>query len=103
MSLPDVQTNGAVQTLVSQKAAAEAALQEERQRHTDEYPSVREAAAKIQTLDSQIGALAQNIKRSFHGRYAAAAQQERQLAGSVAALRNAAMAERERSVGYNSL
>lgn len=103
MSLPDVQTNGAVQTLVSQKAAAEAALQEERQRHTDEYPSVREAAAKIRTLDGQIGALAQNIKNSFYGRYAAAAQQERQLAGSVAGLRSAAMAERERSVGYNSL
>lgn len=103
MSLPDVQTNGAVQTLVSQKAAAEAALQEERQRHTEQYPSVREAAAKIATLDRQIGALAQNIKNSFYGRYAAAAQQERQLAGSVAGLRNAAMAERERSVSYNSL
>ncbi|MEO6360337.1 MAG: polysaccharide biosynthesis tyrosine autokinase [Sphingomicrobium sp.] len=103
MSLPDVQTNGAVQTLVAQKAAAEAALQQERQRHTDAYPSVREAAAKIQTLNSQIGSVAQNIKNSFYGRYAAATQQERQLAGNVAGLRNAAMAERERSVGYNSL
>lgn len=103
MSLPDVQTNGAVQQLVTQRAQAEAALQEERRRHTDEYPAIKEMVAKIQTLDSQIGALSQNIKNSYYGKYAAAAQQERQLAGSVSGLRNAAMAERERSVRYNRL
>ena len=102
-SLPEVQTNGAVQQLVTQKAQAQAALQEERSRHTDEYPAIQEAVAKIQTLDGQIGMLSQNIKNSFYGKYAAAAQQERQLAGSVASLRGAAMAERERSVRYNSL
>ena len=46
MSLPEVQSNNAVQNLVAQKAQFQAALEEERQRHTDEYPSVRETAAK---------------------------------------------------------
>lgn len=101
--LPDVQSNDAIQNLVAQKAALQAALEEERQRHTDEYPSVQETAAKIRELDGQIASFASNIKSSFRGRYAAAAQQEAQMAGTVAALRGAAMAERERGVGFNSL
>jgi capsular exopolysaccharide synthesis family protein len=103
MSLPEVQDNRAVQELVAQRAQAEATLQEERERHTDAYPSVREAAAKIRELDGQIAAVAANIKSSFAGRYRAAAQQERQMASTVGSLRGAAMSERERSVGYNSL
>ena len=103
LTLPEVQSNKAVQDLVSQKAQLQAALQEERQRHTEEYPSVRETSAKIAELDNQIGAFASRIKASFQGRYTAAAQQERQMAGTVAGLRGAAMAERERGVGFNSL
>jgi len=103
LSLPEVQTNKAVQDLVSQKAQLQAALQEERQRHTDEYPSVRETAAKIAELNGQIGGFAARIKASFRGRYAAAAQQERQMASTVAGMRASAMSERERGVGFNSL
>lgn len=103
MSLPEVQSNSAVENLVAQRAQLQAALEEERQRHTDEYPSVREAAAKIRELDGQIANFASRIKSSFRGRYVAAAQQERQMAGTVAGLKGAAMAERERGVGYNTL
>ena len=103
MSLPEVQGNNAVQDLVSQRAQLQAALQEERQRHTEEYPSVRETAAKIAELDGQISNFASRIKSSFRGRYVAAAQQEQQMAGTVAGLRGAAMSERERGVGFNSL
>ena len=103
MTLPEVQSNKAVQDLVSQRAQLQAALEQERQRHTDEYPSVRANIAQIAELDGQIGAFASRIKSSFQGRYAAAAQQERQMAGTVAGMRGAAMAERERGVGFNSL
>ncbi|MFC7536045.1 GumC family protein [Sphingomonas sp. GCM10030256] len=103
LSLPEVQGNKAVQDLVSQRAQLLAALQEERERHTEEHPGVKGAAAKIAELDGQIGAFASRIKASFQGRYIAAAQQERQIAGTVAGLRGAAMSERERGVGFNSL
>ena len=103
MTLPEVQENRAIQDLVAQRAQAQAALQEERQRHTDNYPTVQEAAAKIGELDGQIAGVAGNIKSSFRGRYIAAAQQERQLSGKVSQVQGSAMAERERSVGYNSL
>ncbi len=101
--LPEVQNNAAIQDLASQKAQLEAKLQEDRQRYTEDYPTVGEAAARIQQLDDTIASLADNIKASFRGRYVAAAQQERQLASTVGQLRGAAMSERERSVGFNSL
>jgi polysaccharide biosynthesis transport protein len=103
LSLPEVQSNSAIANLVAQKAQLQAALEEERQRHTEEYPSVRETAAKIRELDGQIAGFASRIKSSFRGRYVAAAQQEAQMAGTVAGLKGAAMSERERAVGYNSL
>lgn len=103
MYLPEVQANGAVQDLLAKKAQAQADLNEERQRHTDEYPSVREAQAKINELDGQVGAIAGSIKSTYLGRYLAASQQEAQMRSTVGALRGSAMAERERSVGYNSL
>ena len=103
MLLPDVQNNAAIQNLASQKAQLEAQLQEQRQRYTENYPTVRETAARIQQLDGAIGTLANNVKASFRGRYLAAAQQEQQLKSTVAGLRGAAMAERERAVGFNTL
>lgn len=103
MLLPEVQNNEAIQSLASQKAQLEAELQKDRQRYTDNYPTVRETAARIQQLDGAIAALANNVKASFRGRYQAAAQQEQQLRSTVAGLRGAAMAERERAVGFNTL
>lgn len=103
LAIPEVQSNNAIQNLVAQRAQLEAALEEDRSRHTDEYPSVKETAAKIQELDGQIQSFASSIKSSFYGQYLAAAQQERQMQSTVAGLRGAAMSERERSVGYNSL
>jgi capsular exopolysaccharide synthesis family protein len=101
--LPDVQNNAAIQNLTSQKAQLEAQLQEARQRYTENYPTVRETAARIQQLDGAIASLANNVKASFRGRYLAAAQQEQQLRSTVSGLRGAAMAERERAVGFNTL
>lgn len=103
MLLPDVQNNEAIQSLTSQKAQLEAKLNEDRQRYTENYPTVRETAARIRQLDGAIASLANNVKASFRGRYQAAAQQEQQLRSTVAGLRGAAMAERERAVGFNTL
>ena len=103
LSIPEVQSNNAVQDLVAQRAQLQAALEEGRARYTDNYPSVKENAAKIRELDMQIAGVASAIKSSVRGQYVAAARQEQQMAGTVSQLRGAAMSERERSVGYNSL
>jgi len=103
MSLPDVQSNQAIQTLVSQRAQAVASLEEERQRHTENYPSVREGEAKVKELDGQIATFSQSIKSAYYGRYVAAAQQQHQLLNTVGSLKGAAMSERERAVGFDAL
>lgn len=103
MLLPDVQSNQAIQNLVSQRAEAEASLKEERQHHTENYPSVREAEAKINELDGQIAGFAASIKSAYFGRYLAAAKQEQQLTSTVGSLKGAAMSERERAVRFNAL
>lgn len=102
LSLPEVQNNDVIQGLQAQKVELQAALEAERQRHTDDYPSAREAAAKIRELDARIAGLAANVKASLHGQFVAASKQERELGQVVDRLRGAAMAERERSVVYNS-
>lgn len=103
LTIPEVEGNQAVQNLIAQRAQLQAALEEGRARYTDNYPTVRETAAKIRELDTQIGSVASNIKSSVQGQYVAAARQEQQMASTVANMRGAAMSERERSVGFNSL
>jgi capsular exopolysaccharide synthesis family protein len=103
MLLPDVQSNQAIQDLVSQRAQLEAKLEEERQRHTENYPSIGESEAQIKELDAQIANFASSIKSAYYGRYVAAAQQEQQLLSTVGSLKGAAMSERERAVGFDAL
>lgn len=102
-SLSQVQENRAYQELLAEKARLQAALAEDRQRHTDEYPSVIATRAQIEQINRQIDTLASNIRRGFSQRYQAAARQEAQLEATVAGLRGESMAEQERGVGYNSL
>lgn len=103
LQIPEVESNSAIQDLVSQRAQLEATLEQDKARYTDQYPEVKETAAKIAELDGQIANFATSIKSSFYGQYLAAAQQERQMQQSVSSLRGQAMSEKERSVGYNSL
>ncbi|RZV33664.1 MAG: hypothetical protein EX262_06535 [Sphingomonadaceae bacterium] len=102
-TLPQVQENRAYQELLARKAQLQADLAQDRQRHTDEYPTVAATRVQIDELEREIAALAGNIKASVRQRYQAAAQQEAQLQSTIASLRGEAMAEQERGVGYNSL
>lgn len=101
--LSEVQDNRAYQELLAQKAAIEAELAEERARRTEEHPAIAAKVRKIAELDREIVRLAGNIKSAFQQRYRAAASQEAQLRATIEALRNAAMAEQERGVGFKSL
>ena len=103
MALPEVQTNGTVQSLMTQRAQVQSEMADENARHTSEFPGVNAPAAKAAELDRQIAVASSNIKRSIRDRYAAAMQQEQNLRRTVAGLRGAAMSERERGVTYNAL
>lgn len=103
MSLPEVQANGTIQGLIAQRSQAQAAYQEELQRRKEDFPTMRQAAARIDELGQQIARLAQEARLSLRDRYQVAARQEQALRGQLAQLKGETLAEQDRSVDYNIL
>lgn len=103
MTIPEVLANPAVQALLEQRAVKTLALREERARHRDEYPAVRELQAQVTEIESQVAALAGNIRDSIRGQYQAAERQEQALVGQVSGLKEATLGEQDRSVQFNIL
>lgn len=103
MALPEVQQNRTVQELTAQKAELQAQIAQDSKRYTSRYPTMDENAAKIAELNSQINAVASQIKGSYLDQYQAALRTEQQLRGTVGQLQGSSMAELERGVGYNAL
>lgn len=98
MSLSDVLSNGSIQTLQAQKAQVLAELQGERDRHSADYPTVRQLEAQVAALDKQIQSQAEQIRNSIRDQYRIAVQQERSLLQNVRQLQGAALGEQSRGV-----
>lgn len=103
LSLPQVIGNSAVQNLLQQKAAAEAQLAQDRQRYGANYPGVKQQVANIERMDQEIAKLASNVRNSLRNEYRAAQKGENALAGQVAAIKGATLAEQARGVQYGVL
>lgn len=102
-ALPESYSNQAIQRLYETRAGQLAELQQEQKRHKPDYPTVVQAKAAIAELDRQVGAMNSDIRRSVSDQYQAAAQQERALGAEVERMKLAALAEKDRSVQYNTL
>lgn len=103
MNIPDVLANQAIQSLLQKRAEAQADLEQESARHRDAYPTVQQARAQVDELNSQIKTLATDIRASIHDQYLTALDQERSLEQQVSLLKGATLAEQDRSVRYNIL
>lgn len=103
MSTPEVINNPTVSTLMQQRAAAQADLQQERARHLDGYPTVVAKAAQIAALDRQIADAAAGVKQSIVADYQAAAAAEQRLTGQVDRLKADTLGEQDRTVQYSLL
>lgn len=103
LSIPDVLTNQAIQDLLNQRARATAALSEERAKHLDAYPTVRQLKAQVDEINDQITTIATGIKQSIRQEYETAKAREASLENQVGALKNATLTEQDRSVRYNIL
>lgn len=100
LAVPPVIENQAIQQILQQKAALEAQLADERSRHLDDYPSVKVLKAQIAELNRRIDTIGGGIKRSIYVEYEAAREREAALKAQVDKLRDEAMGEQERGVGY---
>ena len=103
MSSQAVTGNATVQSLLAQKAVAEAQLQAQRQRYLPDHPTVRALAAQIASLNTQINTFATGIRNSIRNEYVAAQSAEAKLRSQVNALQSASMGEQDRTVRYNTL
>jgi capsular exopolysaccharide synthesis family protein len=103
MSAREVIGNGTVQTLLGQRAALRAKLEELRAGHLDDYPGVAETKAQLAETDRQIAAMAANVRNSVRSDYTAALASERALETQVERLKGATLSEQDRSVQYNLL
>ncbi|MDH7637277.1 GumC family protein [Sphingomonas oryzagri] len=103
MQLQEVLTNPAVMQLAQLKAQAQAAYQQDLQRHKPDYPQMQQAAAHIAELDRQLNSLATSIRGSIKEQYATALKQEQALSGQVNGLKSSTQNEQSRSVEYNIL
>jgi capsular exopolysaccharide synthesis family protein len=89
--------------LTQKSAEAQAALQQERQRRTEQHPSIVQAAANVAEINRQIDTLAQSIRNSVRERYEVSRRQEQQLAGTVSRLESETLTDQGKGVQYNVL
>jgi len=103
LQLQEVLTNPAIMQLSQLKAQAQAAYQQDLQRHKPDYPQMQQAAAHIAELDRQISQMADAIRSSIKEQYMTALKQEQALGGQVNGLKSSTQNEQSRSVEYNIL
>lgn len=101
--LPEVQQNGVVQGMVSDRAKATTELAQLRQRYGDNFPRIGELKSQIAALDSQITRSSADIKSSIRNDYEIALRQEQGLESELQRASGATMTEQDRRVRYNLL
>lgn len=103
MTLPEVLQNLTIQRLTEQKAILDATYQQKLSVYQPDYPEMVQLKTQIDEADSQIQAIASNIRASIRSQYEIAANQERSLQAQVDVLKGDVLDLRDRSVQYNIL
>jgi len=103
LSVPEVNTNSAIQQLVGEKTRIQGELAEEQSRHLEGYATVKSKRAQIAELDGRINSLAETLKKTAYLDYQSTLEREKSLTARVDALRNEALGEQDRGVQYSVL
>ncbi len=103
LSSPEVLSNSAISDLLAERARNIGELERERARHTDDFPTVAQLKAQVDTINHQIDAVARNVRQSIKQQYDAAVETENRLKAQVASLKGSSLTEQDRSVQYNLL
>jgi succinoglycan biosynthesis transport protein ExoP len=99
----EVVSNATIAALLGQKAQIEAAYEEERSRHMDDYPTVKSKKQQLVSVERQIQSEVNNIRSAVRGEYTAAADAERQLMAQVEQLKGEMLSEQDRNVQFGLL
>ena len=98
LAVPQVNGNAAVQSLLSQQAAAQAALDAAMARYGPRHPDVRQLQAQSDALTAELATVSGAIKRGLRAPLDSALRDEQQLQTRLAALRGARLSEQDRGV-----
>ena len=103
MTLSEVLQNPSVQRLTEQRAILEAEYEQKLSTFQPDYPEMLRLKAQMEEADTQIQAIATNIRNSIQNQYVVAANQERALQAQVDRLTGDVLDLRDRSIQYNIL
>jgi len=98
MTLPEVLNNLAIQNLLQQRAVVSAQYEEELQRRKEDFPTVKQAKARLEELNQQIETIASGIRQTLKGAYETALQQEQALASQISQLKSDTLNEQGQAV-----
>jgi len=101
MSLPEVQSNGAIQSLQSARTNQQIVYNELLGRYRKDYPAVLEAKSKVAALDAQISQMAGRVMDSIRNEYQVAQRQEKSLDTVFESLKGDTLDEQNRRVQLN--
>lgn len=103
MSVPEVLQNSSIQRFTEQRAELDGEYQQKLSIYQPDYPEMVRLRARIDELDSQIQATAENIRNSIQNNYQIASNKERSLQAQVTSLTSEVLSLRGRSIQYNIL
>jgi succinoglycan biosynthesis transport protein ExoP len=103
LSLPEVQNNGTVQSLIRERALLAARYAEMGQRRQERFPEMVQIKAQIDSIDRQIAMIGKTVIDALRENLDYAQRRETKLRGQLNSLRSEALTEQERSVQYNLL
>lgn len=103
LSIPEVASNGTVQQLEQQRAQAQAQYEQELQTRREDYPTVRQFAARVSELSRQITTIATNVKGTIRQEYESALAQEDGLRSTIGQLKTTTLDEQSRSIQLSIL
>ena len=103
MSIPEVLSNPAIQSLLSQRAQAQAVYKQQLQSHRDDYPAVRDARAQAMELNAQIASIANSIRTSIRTPYQVALAREQQVRSQLEQLKSSTLTEQNQGIQLSIL
>ena len=103
LSLPEARDSAVIQQLLGQRAAAQAELDQRRQRYVDSAPEVQQARARLEAVERELNEAGANLRDSIRRDFVTAREQERQLAATRAQYANDTLEEQGRRVEFNLL
>lgn len=101
--LSEVQSNGVLQGLLSERTAKMSQLVELRQRYNDDFPQIQTLLAQVRVIDGQIDRIGNDIKSTARSQFLVAQSQEQALQAELSSLTADRLVERDQQVELSVL